>query len=266
MLCCPDHLQPNSPGRLLPVLAPLVYLCCILALSYPLCHSISCLPACLDVNPMLCVCLQCQHPGFSNSPVLEHNSGSGILALWYARSNQTSLPLHVFDSSAYGCSDRVAAARQAPAAEAAPAPSQAPPAAPQKLSREELDNKLRGCLEEYFSARDKTEVSETVKELQDKTEAAQIFEQIPLVAVGKMRGVDWRAITVSPGPICSPLSGCAFWPASDACPLSSSAHPACQSPLCMLVNCLYCCLFVTFNQMHAQQLKPNISLYCSAAS
>ena len=139
-------------------------------------------------------------PGFSSSPVLEHNSTSGILALWYAQSNQTSLPLLVFDPSACGCSDRVAAARQAPAAEAAPAPSQPPPAAPQKLSREELDNKLRGCLEEYFSARDKSEVSQTVKELQDKTEAAQIFEQVPLVAVGKMRGVDWGAITVSRTP------------------------------------------------------------------
>ena len=56
---------------------------------------------------------------------------------------------------------------------------------------------MRGCLEEYFSARDKAEVTETVKELQAKTEAASIFEQIPLVAVSKMRGVDWKAITVS---------------------------------------------------------------------
>lgn len=128
------------------------------------------------------------------------------------------------DPSAHGCSDRVAAARQAPAAEAAPAPSQAPPAAPQKLSREELDNKLRGCLEEYFSARDKTEVSETVKELQDKSEAAQIFEQIPLVAVGKMRGVDWGAITVSRTPICSPLTKCAFCLASDPSPDCLAQH------------------------------------------
>ncbi len=184
-----------------------------------------------------------------------------------AQSDQIKLPLLVCDPSAHGCSDKVAAARQAPAAEAAPAPSQAPPAAPQKLSREELDNKLRGCLEEYFSARDKAEVSETVKELQDKTEAAQIFEQIPLVAVGKMRGVDWGAITVSCTLIPSSPSGCAFWPASDPCP-NCPAQPtqhvkhrcACSR------NCLYCCLFVIFNQLYAWQLKPSISLYCSAAS
>ena len=36
-----------------------------------------------------------------------------------------------------------------------------------------------------------------VQELLALTEAAQIFEQIPLVAVGKMRGVDWTIITVS---------------------------------------------------------------------
>ncbi len=101
------------------------------------------------------------------------------------------------------CSDnKGAGASHAPAAAAAaepaaPAPSQAPPAAPQKLSKEELGNKLRGTLEEYFSARDKAELTQTVKELLDKTDAAQIFEQIPLVAVGKMRGVDWDIITVS---------------------------------------------------------------------
>ena len=158
----------------------------------------------------------------------------------------------MFDPSAHGCSDKVAAARQAPEAEAAPAPSQAPPAAPQKLSREELDNKLRGCLEEYFSARDKSEVSETVKELQDKTEAAQIFEQIPLVAVGKMRGVDWGAITVSPTPICSSLNGCGFWPASDPCPDCSAQHTQHVKQQCASSrNFLYCCLFVTLNLMYA---------------
>ena len=36
-----------------------------------------------------------------------------------------------------------------------------------------------------------------VQELLALTEAALVFEQIPLVAVGKMRGVDWNAITVS---------------------------------------------------------------------
>ena len=36
-----------------------------------------------------------------------------------------------------------------------------------------------------------------VQELLALTEAAQVFEQIPLVAVGKMRGVDWTIITVS---------------------------------------------------------------------
>ena len=41
-----------------------------------------------------------------------------------------------------------------------------------------------------------------MQELLDLAEAAQIFEQIPLVAVGKMRGVDWTIITVSlPGPL-----------------------------------------------------------------
>ncbi|DBA73185.1 TPA: hypothetical protein ACH3X1_011264 [Trebouxia sp. C0004] len=122
--------------------------------------------------------------GAQGAPSLSLRPGGAATGAMLPRSSAAQQP-----------SDKVAAARQAPAAEAAPAPSQAPPAAPQKLSREELDNKLRGCLEEYFSARDKTEVSETVKELQDKTEAAQIFEQIPLVAVGKMRGVDWGAIT-----------------------------------------------------------------------
>lgn len=37
-----------------------------------------------------------------------------------------------------------------------------------------------------------------VQDLLALTEAASIFEQIPLVAVGKMRGVDWTIITVSP--------------------------------------------------------------------
>ena len=186
--------------------------------------SLHLLLACLDVSPVLCVSIVSKFPGFSNSPVLQLKSTSGILALWYVQPNQTSLPLLVFDPSACGCSDKVAAARQAPAAEAAPAPSQAPPAAPQKLSREELDNKLRGCLEEYSSTRDKTEVSETVKELQDKSEAAQVFEQIPLVAVGKMRGVDWGVITVSCTPTLSSLSGCAFSPASDPCPRCPTQH------------------------------------------
>ena len=36
-----------------------------------------------------------------------------------------------------------------------------------------------------------------LQELLERAEAAQIFEHIPLVAVGKMRGVDWAVITVS---------------------------------------------------------------------
>lgn len=35
-----------------------------------------------------------------------------------------------------------------------------------------------------------------LQELLERAEAAQIFEQIPLVAVGKMRGVEWAVITV----------------------------------------------------------------------
>ncbi|KAL0043356.1 hypothetical protein WJX79_002542 [Trebouxia sp. C0005] len=123
--------------------------------------------------------------GAQGAPSLSLRPGGAATGAMLPRSSAAQLQL----------SDKGAAARQAPAVEAAAAPSQAPPAAPQKLSREELDNKLRGCLEEYFSARDKTEVGETVKELQDKSKAAQIFEQIPLVAVNKMRGVDWGAIT-----------------------------------------------------------------------
>lgn len=45
-----------------------------------------------------------------------------------------------------------------------------------------------------------SETEEEVCMVQDMlalTDAPQIFEQIPLVAVGKMRGVDWTIITVS---------------------------------------------------------------------
>ncbi|KAL3146721.1 hypothetical protein ABBQ38_014708 [Trebouxia sp. C0009 RCD-2024] len=96
--------------------------------------------------------------------------------------------------------NRGGAASRAPAAEPdrappATAPAQPPPPAAKKLSREELENKVRGTLEEYFSTRDKAELSETVKELLGLSEATQIFEQIPLVAISKMRGVDWSIIT-----------------------------------------------------------------------
>ena len=36
-----------------------------------------------------------------------------------------------------------------------------------------------------------------VQDMLALTDGPQIFEQIPLVAVGKMRGVDWTIITVS---------------------------------------------------------------------
>ena len=42
-----------------------------------------------------------------------------------------------------------------------------------------------------------TSCSAALQELLESTEPALIFEQIPLVAVGKMRGVDWAIITVS---------------------------------------------------------------------
>ncbi|KAL3135011.1 hypothetical protein ABBQ32_007959 [Trebouxia sp. C0010 RCD-2024] len=95
--------------------------------------------------------------------------------------------------------NRGGAASRAPAAEPdrappASAPTQPPPPAAKKLSREELENKVRGTLEEYFSTRDKAELNETVKELLALSEATQVFEQIPLVAISKMRGVDWSII------------------------------------------------------------------------
>ena len=37
-----------------------------------------------------------------------------------------------------------------------------------------------------------------VQELLALTDAAQLFEQIPLLAIAKMCGVDWTVITVSP--------------------------------------------------------------------
>ena len=68
-----------------------------------------------------------------------------------------------------GCRDnRGGAASRAPAAEPAEggpisAPAQPPPPAVEKISREELENKVRGTLEEYFSTQDKAELSESIK-------------------------------------------------------------------------------------------------------
>ena len=64
--------------------------------------------------------------------------------------------------------NRGGAASRGPAGEperAAPAPAPAQPAAPapKKLAREELENKIRGTLEEFFSSRDKAELTQTVK-------------------------------------------------------------------------------------------------------
>ena len=77
--------------------------------------------------------------------------------------------LLVIEGLIWGCRDnRGGAASRTPAAEpdrapAASAPAQPPPPAAKKLSREELENKVRGTLEEYFSTRDKAELSETIK-------------------------------------------------------------------------------------------------------
>ena len=66
------------------------------------------------------------------------------------------------------CRDnRSGPASRAPAEpeKATPAPAPAQPAAPaaKELSKEELENKLRGTLEEYFSRRDKAELTQTAK-------------------------------------------------------------------------------------------------------
>lgn len=45
----------------------------------------------------------------------------------------------------------------------APAPAQPAAPAPKKLPREELENKVRGTLEEFFSSRDKAELTQTVQ-------------------------------------------------------------------------------------------------------
>ena len=44
-----------------------------------------------------------------------------------------------------------------------PAPAQPAAPAPKKLPREELENKVRGTLEEFFSSRDKAELTQTVQ-------------------------------------------------------------------------------------------------------
>ena len=64
--------------------------------------------------------------------------------------------------------NRGGAASRGPAGEperAAPAHAPAQPAAPaaKKLPREELENKVRGTLEEFFSSRDKAELSQSIK-------------------------------------------------------------------------------------------------------
>ncbi|KAL3146716.1 hypothetical protein ABBQ38_014703 [Trebouxia sp. C0009 RCD-2024] len=90
------------------------------------------------------------------------------------------------------------AASRAPAAgggASAFAPAQPAPPPAKKLSREELEKRVRGTLDEYFSTGDKAELSESIKELLGLSEATQVFEQIPLVAISKMRGVDWSLIT-----------------------------------------------------------------------
>ena len=43
------------------------------------------------------------------------------------------------------------------------APAQLPAPTAKKLSKEELENKIRGTLEEYFSSRDKVELTQSAK-------------------------------------------------------------------------------------------------------
>lgn len=43
------------------------------------------------------------------------------------------------------------------------APAQLPAPTAKKLSKEELENKIRGTLEEYFSSRDKVELTQSTK-------------------------------------------------------------------------------------------------------
>ena len=89
-----------------------------------------------------------------------------VLLLFSRQVLPLTMMLHALSVRFWWCSEnRGAAASRAPPAAAAPAaePPQARPAAPQKLSKEELGNKVRGCLEEYFARRDKVEVAQTVK-------------------------------------------------------------------------------------------------------
>ena len=77
-----------------------------------------------------------------------------------------------------------------------------------------------------------------VQELLALTEAAQVFEQIPLVAIGKLRGVDWTVITVSlPCPL----------PPTDRC--TNEQHQPPSLPLATVpynTCCNCCCLHHSF--------------------